>query len=168
MVKETIATSIIRLSWSPNAECIVNNTRNPQDMWNVPETSLDIARSYIGRQVNIQQLHSDQSNRDTPRAVYFTDSSYFCIELDNPDNAIAYCGCGKPILTSLWWQYVITLLILLSRWPLPTREDTLRNFKGRSNRTQSHESAWRCGHLGWDVLLSWHLLEKRMGTWRMW
>jgi len=48
--KEAKAASMIRLSSSPEVRCIVKGMRNPLKMWNTLETSLDTARSYIGRQ----------------------------------------------------------------------------------------------------------------------
>jgi len=47
---EAEATSIIGLSCSPEVRRIVKGIRNPHEMWNVLETSLDTACSYIGRQ----------------------------------------------------------------------------------------------------------------------
>jgi hypothetical protein len=47
--KEAEATSIIRLSCSPEVRRIVKGIRNPRKMWNVLETSLDTAGSYISK-----------------------------------------------------------------------------------------------------------------------
>jgi hypothetical protein len=48
MAKEAEAASINRLSGSSEVQCIV--IRNPHEMYNTLETSLDTARSYIGKQ----------------------------------------------------------------------------------------------------------------------
>jgi hypothetical protein len=47
--KEAEATSIIRLSCSPEVRHIVEGIRNPHKMWNVLETSLDTTGSYISK-----------------------------------------------------------------------------------------------------------------------
>jgi len=56
--KEAAATSIIRLSCSPEVRRIVKCIRDPHEMWNVLETSLDTAGSYIGRQDILRQFRA--------------------------------------------------------------------------------------------------------------
>jgi hypothetical protein len=62
--KEAEATSIIRLSCSPKVRRIVKGIRNPHEMWNVLETSLDTAGSYIGRQDILRQFRACRPKED--------------------------------------------------------------------------------------------------------
>jgi hypothetical protein len=48
--KEVESASMIRPSCSPEVRRIIKGMRNPLEMWNTLETSLDTAGSYIGRQ----------------------------------------------------------------------------------------------------------------------
>jgi len=54
--KQAEAVSMIRLSCSPEIRPIVKGMRNPHEMWNIVQTSLDTARSYIGRQDILRQF----------------------------------------------------------------------------------------------------------------
>jgi len=60
MAKEAEAASINRLSGSPEVQCIVKGIRNPHEMYNTLETSLDTARSYIGKQDILCQFRTCQ------------------------------------------------------------------------------------------------------------
>jgi len=56
--KEAEAASMIRLSCSSEVRRIVKGKRNPHEMWNTLETSLDTAGSYIGRQDILRQFRA--------------------------------------------------------------------------------------------------------------
>jgi len=72
------ASSMIRLSCTPEVRCIVKGMRNPHEMWNTIETSLDSTRSYIGRQDILRQFRSCQHKVDKPLNTYFTTLGNYC------------------------------------------------------------------------------------------
>jgi len=73
--KEAEATSIITLPCSHEVRHSVKGIRNPHEMWNVLETSLDTAGSYIGRQDILCQFRArrlrrtNHSNHTSPSSV---------------------------------------------------------------------------------------------------
>jgi len=79
---------MIRLSCSSEVRRIVKGIRNAPDMWNTPETSLDTAGSYIGRQDILRQFRSCRPREDEPLKAYFTKLSNYRIQLDHIDNAV--------------------------------------------------------------------------------
>jgi len=86
--KEVEAASMIRLSCFPSVRCIVKGIRNPHEMWNTLETSLDTTRSYIGRQDILRQFRARRSKEDEPLKAYFTQHSNYHIQLDHTDDAV--------------------------------------------------------------------------------
>jgi len=58
VAEEAEAASMIRLCCSPEVRCIVRGMRNPHDMWNTLDTSLDTTGSYIGRQDMLRQFRA--------------------------------------------------------------------------------------------------------------
>jgi hypothetical protein len=64
MAKEADAASIVRLSCSIEVQCIVKGIRNPHEMWNTLETSLNTAGSYIGRQNIFRQFRASRPKED--------------------------------------------------------------------------------------------------------
>jgi len=64
--KEAEAAFIIRLSCSPEVRRIVKSIRNPHEMWNTLETSLDTAGSYIARQDILRQFCACRPKDDEP------------------------------------------------------------------------------------------------------
>ena len=127
-VKETEATSIIRLSCSPEVRRIVTGIRNHHKMWNVLETSLDTAGSYISRQYILCQFHACQPKEDEPLKSYFTKLSDYCIPLDHTDDTITNHDFRTQIFTSLPSQYAMILMVLKHRWPLPTPEEAMHKL----------------------------------------
>jgi len=123
--KEAQAASIFRRSCSPEVRRIVKGIRNPHEMWNTLETSLDIAGSYIGRQDILRQFCACQPKEDEPLKAYLTKLSNYRIQLDHTDNAITDRDCRKQILTSLPSQYAMILMVLKYRRPLPTTEEAM-------------------------------------------
>jgi len=126
--KEAEATSTIRLSCSPEVQCIVKGIRNPHEMWNVLETSLDTARSYIGRQDILRQFRVWRPKEDEPLKTYFTKLSNYHIQLDYTDDAITDRDFRTQIFTSLPSQYEVILMVLKHRWPLPTPEEAMHDL----------------------------------------
>jgi len=90
--KEAEAGYIIRLSYSPKVQRIVKGIRNPHEIWNILETSLDTAGSSIGRQDILRQFRACRSKEDEPLKAYFTKLSNYCIQLDHTDDAITNNG----------------------------------------------------------------------------
>jgi hypothetical protein len=62
--------------------------RNPLEMWNTLETSLDTTGSYIGRQDILRQFRACRPKEDEPLKAYFTKLSNYRIQLDHTDDAI--------------------------------------------------------------------------------
>jgi len=86
--KQAEAVSMIRLSCSPKVQRIVKAMRNPLEMWNTLETSLDTAGSYIGRQDNLRQFRACRPKEGEPLKAYFTKLSDYRTQLDHTDDAI--------------------------------------------------------------------------------
>ena len=120
--KEAETTSRIRLSCSPEVWSIVKGIRNPHEMWNVLETSLDTTGSYIRREDILRQFCACRPEEDEPLKSYFTKLSNNRLHLDRTDNAITDCDFCMQILTSLPSQYVIILMVQKHSRPLPTPE----------------------------------------------
>jgi hypothetical protein len=70
-------------------------------MWNVLQTSLDTAGSYIGRQDILRQFHACQPKEDEPLKTYFTKLSNYRIQLDHTDDAITDRDFRTQLFTSL-------------------------------------------------------------------
>jgi hypothetical protein len=110
--KEAEAASIIRLSCSPEVWRIIKGMRNPLEMWNTLETSLDTTRSYIGRQDILRQFRAWRPVEDKPLKVYFTQLSNYRTQLDHTDDDISDRDFRTQIFTSLPSQYVMILMVL--------------------------------------------------------
>jgi hypothetical protein len=82
--------SIIRLSCSPEVRRIIKGMRNPLEMWNTLETSLDTTRSYMGRQDILPQFCACRPKEDEPLNAYFTKLSNYRIQL------VLATGPGNP------------------------------------------------------------------------
>jgi len=128
MAKEAEASSMIRLSSSTEVRHLVKGMRNCHAMWNTPQTNLDTARSYIGRQDILRQLHACRPKEDKPIKAYFTKLSNCHIELDHTDHAIIDQDSCTQLLTSLWSQYAMILMITKHRRPLPTPEQAMHDL----------------------------------------
>ena len=76
-------------------------------MWNILETSLDTAGSYIGRQDILRQFRACRPKEDEPRKAYFTKLSNYCVQLHDTDNAIIDRDFRTQIFTSLPSQYAM-------------------------------------------------------------
>jgi hypothetical protein len=86
--KEAKAASMMRLSCSPEVWCLVKGMRNPREMWNTQETSLDTARSYIGRQDIVRQFRACRPKENESRKAYCTNLNNYRTQLDHTDDAI--------------------------------------------------------------------------------
>ena len=86
--KEAEAASMIRLSCSTKVRRIIKGMRNPHEMWNILKTSLDTARSYIGRQDILRQFCACRPKEDEPLETYFTKLCNYRTQLDHTDDAI--------------------------------------------------------------------------------
>jgi len=64
--KETEAASMIRLSCSSEVRCIVKGIRNPHEMWNTLEITLDTAGSHISRQDILRLFCACRPKEDEP------------------------------------------------------------------------------------------------------
>jgi len=100
---------MIRLSCSPEVRRIVKGMRNPLEMWNTLETSLDTAGSYIGREVILRQVCACRPKEDEPLKAYFTQLSNYCTQLDHTYDAITDHDFRTQIFTSLPSQYAMIL-----------------------------------------------------------
>ena len=126
--KEAEAASMIRLSCSPEVRRIVKGMRNPREMWNTLETSLDTAGSYIGRQDILRQFRACRPKEDEPLKAYFTKLSNYRTQLDHTDDAITDRDFRTQIFTSLPSQYAMILMVLKHRRPLPTPEEAMHDL----------------------------------------
>jgi hypothetical protein len=99
MAMEAKATYIIGLSCSPEVRQIVKGIRHPDNMWNVPETTLDTARSYIGRHDILHQFCACRHKEKEPLKSYFTKFIYYRIRLDHTDDRITNQDFCTQILT---------------------------------------------------------------------
>jgi len=125
---EANAASIIRLSCSPAVQRIVKRIQNPQEMWNTLEMSLDTAASYIGRQDILCQFSACRPMEDGRLKAYFTQLSFYCIQLDHTDNTITDRNFCMQIFTSLTSQYVMILIVLKHRRLLPTPKEAMHDL----------------------------------------
>jgi hypothetical protein len=57
-------------------------------MWNTQETSLDTARSYIGRQDIVRQFRACRPKENESRKAYCTNLNNYRTQLDHTDDAI--------------------------------------------------------------------------------
>jgi len=126
--KEAEAASMIRLSCSPEVWRIIKGMRNPSEMWNTLETSLDTAGSYIGRQDILRQFCAYRPKEDEPLKAYFTKLSNYCTQLDHTDDAITDRDFRTQIFTSLPSQDAMILMVLKYRRPLPTSEEAMHDL----------------------------------------
>jgi hypothetical protein len=126
--KEAEAASMIRLSCSPEVRRIVKGMRNPHEMWNTLETSLDTAGSYIGRQDFLRQFCGCRPKEDESLKAYFTKLSNYRTPLDHTDDAITDQDIRTQIFTSLPSQYAMILMVLEHRRPLPTPEEAMHDL----------------------------------------
>jgi len=126
--KEAEAASIIRLSCSPEVRRIVKGIRNPHEMWNTLEPSLDTAGCYISRQDILRQFRACRPKEGEPLKAYFTKLSNYRIQLDHTDDAVTDRDFRTQIFTSLPSQYAMILMILKHRRPLPTPEEAMHDL----------------------------------------
>jgi len=127
-VWEAEAACIIRLSCSPEVWCINKGIRNPHDMWNTPETSLDTAGPSISRQDILRQFRACWPKEDEPLKAYFTKLRNYRIQLDHTDDAITNQDCSTQSFTSLPSQYAMISIVLKHRRPLPTSEEAMHDL----------------------------------------
>jgi len=125
---EAEAASMIRLSCYPEEQRIVKGMRNPLEMWNTLETSLDTAGSYIGRQDIFRQFRACRPREDEPLKAYFTKLSNYRTQLDHTDDAISDRDFRTQIFTSLPSQYAMILMVLKHRRPLRTPEEAMHDL----------------------------------------
>jgi hypothetical protein len=126
--KEAEAASMITLSCSPEVRRIVKGMRNPLEMWNTLQTSLDTTGSYIGKQDILCQFCACRPKEDEPLKTYFTKLSNYRIQLDHTDDAITDRDFRTQIFTSLPSQYAMILMVLKHRRPLPTPEEAMHDL----------------------------------------
>jgi hypothetical protein len=126
--KEAEAAPRIRHSCSSDVRHIVKGIRNPHQMWKTLETSLDTAGSYIGRQDNLRQFRACRPKEDEPLTSYFTKLRNNRIQHDHTDDAVTDRDFHTQIFTSLPSQYVMILMILKPRRPLPTPEEAMHDL----------------------------------------
>jgi hypothetical protein len=140
--KEVEAASIITLSCSPKVQRIVKCVRNPHKMWNTLEIRLDTARSYISRQDILCQISACRHKEDKPLTAYFPKLSNYCIHLDHTDDAITDRDVCMGIFTSLPLQYVMILIVLKDRRPLPTPKEAMHNLLKEKLQPASPRNLW--------------------------
>jgi hypothetical protein len=99
--KEAEAASMIRLSCSPEVRRIIKGMRNPLELWNTLETSLETAGSSIGRQDILRQFQACRPQEDEPLKAYFTKICNYRTQLDHTDDAITDGDFRPQIFTSL-------------------------------------------------------------------
>jgi len=126
--KEAETVSMIRLSCSSEVQHIVKCIRNPHEMWNTLETSLDTTGSYNGRQDILHQFRACRPKEDEPLKAYFTKLSNYRIQLGHTNDAVTDRDFRTQIFTSLPSQYVIILMVLKHRRPLPTPEEAMHDL----------------------------------------
>jgi len=133
--KEAEAAFIIRHSCSPKVWRIVKGMRNPPEMWNTLETSLDTARSYISRQDILCQFRAWRPKEDEPLKAYFTKLSNYHTQLRHTDDTITNCNFWTQIFISLPWQYGMIIMFLKHRRPLPTPEEAMHDLSEEETTT---------------------------------
>jgi hypothetical protein len=126
--KEAEAMSIIRLSCSPEVRRIIKGMRNPLEMWNTLETSLDTTGSYIGRLDILRQFLACRPKEDEQLKTVFTKLRNYRIQLDHTDNAIPDQDFRTHIFTALASQYAMTFIVIKHRRPLPTPEKAMHDL----------------------------------------
>jgi len=126
--KEAEAASMIRLSCSPKVRRIVKEMRNPLEVWNTLETSLETAGSHIGRHDILGQFPACRPKEDEPLKAYITKLSNYRTQLNHTDDAITNRDFRTQIFTSLWSQYAMILMLLKYRRPLPTPEEAMHDL----------------------------------------
>jgi len=119
---------MIRLSCSPEVGRIMKGMRNPLDMWNTLETSLDTTWSYISRQDILRQFHACRPNEDEPLKAYFTKLSNYFIQLDHTNNAITDRDFRRHIFRSLPSQYAMILMVITHTRPFPTPDEAMHDL----------------------------------------
>jgi len=107
---------------------IVQGIRNPHEMWITLETTLDTAGSDIGRQDILRQFCACRPKEDEPLKAYFTKLSDYCIQLDHTNDAITDRDFRTQIFSSLVSQYVMILMVLKHRTPLPTPKEAMHDL----------------------------------------
>jgi hypothetical protein len=126
--KDAEAGSTIRLSCFSKVWRIIKGIRNPHEMWNTLETSLDTARSYIGSQDILSHFRPCRAKEDEPLKAYITMHSNYCLQPDHTDNAVTDRDIPTQIFTSLLCQYAMILIVLKHRRPLPISEEAMHDF----------------------------------------
>jgi hypothetical protein len=99
--KEAEATSMIRLSCSPNVRCMVKGIRNTLEVWNTLQTSLDTTGSYNSRQDIPGQFRAFRPMEDEPLTAYFTKFSNYRKQLEHTDDCKTERDFCTQIFTSL-------------------------------------------------------------------
>jgi len=102
------ATSMIRLSCSPEVRHIGKGMRYPLKMWKTLESSLDTAASYISTQNTFRQFGAYWPKDNEHLEAYFTKRSNYRMQLHNTNNAITDRDFRTQILHychhSMWWH----------------------------------------------------------------
>jgi hypothetical protein len=94
-------------------------------MWNLLETSLYTAGSYIGRQDILRQFRASRAKVHEPLKAYFTKLGNYRIQLDQTDDAITDRNFRTHIFTALPTKYAMISMVLKYRRPLPTSEEAM-------------------------------------------
>jgi len=119
---------MIRLFCSSEVQRIVKGIRNPHEMWNTLETSLDTAGSYIGREIILHQFRACRPKEHGPLRTYFTKLSNYRIQLDHTDDAVTDRDLRTQIFTTLPSQHAMILMVVKHRRPLPTPEEAMHDL----------------------------------------
>jgi len=119
---------MIRLSCSPDVQRIGKGMKNPFQMSNMLQTSLDTTGSYLGRQDILCQFHTSRSKEDEPLKTYFSKCSTYRIKLDHADNAINDRDFHTQIFTSLPSKYAMIKMVIKHERPLPTSEEAMHDL----------------------------------------
>jgi hypothetical protein len=126
--REAEAASMIRLSCSPEIRRIGKGMRNPHEMWNTLQTSLDTAGSYIRRQDMLCPFCAGRPKEDESLKAYFTMLGNYHTELDHTDDAITDRNFRTQIFTSLSPQYAMISMALKHTRPLPTPKEAMHDL----------------------------------------
>jgi len=116
---------MIRLTCSPKVQRIARGIRNPHEMGNTLETTLDTARFYISRQDILRPFRACQPTEDEPLKPSFTTLSDYHIQLDHTNNAITDRDFCTHIFTSLPSQCAMILMVLKYGRPSRTPEEAM-------------------------------------------
>jgi hypothetical protein len=133
--KEAKAASMIRLSCSPEVRRIIQGMKTPLELWNTLEISLETAGSSIGRQDILRQFQACRPQEDEPLKAYFPKICNYRTQLDHTDDAITDGDFRTQIFTSLPSQYVMILMVLKQRRPLPTPEEAMHDLLEKETTT---------------------------------